>query len=140
MVAVHSSEFHGDNKVRNFSRVGFWDNQNGDVLVIEDDHDTAVYLKWILEQAGFRVCLAENRDDALLNIKMAKFNLVLMDIYMPGLDADTFVSVLRQTHPCHLILTSAGPDLAEMAQRLSVTHWLRKAAIPDRLLDMIESL
>jgi DNA-binding NtrC family response regulator len=121
------------------TRVFYGQNRMGDILVVEDCSDTAEAMRLCLELEGFRVCVAENRDDALLNIKMATFQCIIMDVYMCGLDLETFLELIRKKS-CPLILTSAGYDIEEVARKHGITRWLKKTDIPDNLLDMIDEL
>jgi DNA-binding NtrC family response regulator len=125
--------------VQNLTRRFYGQNRNGDILVVEDCYDTAEMMRLCLEREGFRVCVAESRDDALLNIKMAKFQCIIMDVYMCGLDLETFLELIRRKE-FPLILTSAGYDIQEVAQKCGVTRWLKKTDIPDCLLDMIDEV
>jgi two-component system cell cycle sensor histidine kinase/response regulator CckA len=55
------------------------------ILLAEDEKDVRVFLKGILEEAGYRVIEAENGDDAVERYAMHKdeVHLALLDVVMP---------------------------------------------------------
>jgi twitching motility two-component system response regulator PilH len=54
------------------------------VLVVDDSPTDRQYLSDILTKNGFKVATAENAEDALIKVKQARPDLVLMDVVMPG--------------------------------------------------------
>ena len=54
------------------------------VLVVDDSPTDRQYLSDILTKNGFKVATAENAEDALVKVKQARPDLVLMDVVMPG--------------------------------------------------------
>jgi len=123
--------------VPTLTRRFYGQNRNGEILVIEDDPETAELLRVCLEFEGYRVCVAENRDDARLNLRMATFHCIIMDVYMTGLDLGTF---LEREKTCPVILISAGYNIEETAKRHGINLWLKKQDIADELLNMLDEL
>ena len=56
------------------------------VLVVDDSLAVRQQLKSFLEQKGFTVSYAESGDAALEICKTASFDLILLDVLMPGID------------------------------------------------------
>ena len=56
------------------------------VLVIDDNYDSAKTLQWVMEAAGHNVCLATNGVTALSQLNDFIPDIVLCDINMPKLD------------------------------------------------------
>ena len=54
------------------------------VLVVDDSPTDRQYLSDILTKNGFKVATAESAEDALVKVKQARPDLVLMDVVMPG--------------------------------------------------------
>ncbi|HVJ59732.1 MAG TPA: response regulator [Burkholderiaceae bacterium] len=54
------------------------------VLVVDDSPTERVYLTELLSKSGFAVTVAENADEALIKLKGALPDLILMDVVMPG--------------------------------------------------------
>ncbi len=58
----------------------------GRLLVVEDDINLRTILKMQLERANYSVATAENGDEALEALAREVFDLVLLDVIMPGMD------------------------------------------------------
>lgn len=56
------------------------------ILLVEDDHFNQKVISIFLEQAGHRVTIAENGQNALDALAAAPFDMVLMDVQMPEMD------------------------------------------------------
>ena len=54
------------------------------VLVVDDSPTDRQYLTDILSKNGYKVTTADTAEDALVKIKAARPDLVLMDVVMPG--------------------------------------------------------
>src|SRR4051812_16862355 len=66
------------------------------ILVVEDEGKTAAYLQQGLEENGFVVDVASAGDDGLHLARTAAYDLVILDVMLPGLDGWSVVTVLRQ--------------------------------------------
>jgi diguanylate cyclase (GGDEF)-like protein len=62
---------------------------DGRLLVVEDDINLRTILKMQLERANYSVRTAENGEDALEALGEELFDLVLLDVIMPGMDGWT---------------------------------------------------
>lgn len=78
------------------------------ILVVEDEAKTADYLKRGLEESGYRVEVARNGIDGKYLIEEETFDLVILDVMLPGLDGWELVQVVRKrsTHTPVLFLTA----------------------------------
>jgi CheY-like chemotaxis protein len=76
------------------------------VLVVDDEPGMRETLVEILAASGYRVMSAADGESALETIRDNQFNVVVMDIRMPGMDG---VSVLREIDgpPPQVILMTA---------------------------------
>jgi len=54
------------------------------ILVVDDSPTDRQYLSDMLAKSGFKVSTAASAEEALAKVKLAKPDLVLMDIVMPG--------------------------------------------------------
>jgi two-component system, OmpR family, KDP operon response regulator KdpE len=61
------------------------DTVNGRVLIVEDDSALRRTLRTTLDALGFDVGEASNGEEALLRLRMADYEAVLLDINMPGI-------------------------------------------------------
>ena len=65
------------------------------VLVVDDQEDIREMARLVLADAGFEVVTASSGEDALRLARGTAFDLVLLDINMPGLDGWSTLKLLR---------------------------------------------
>ncbi len=70
----------------------------GTILVVEDNPDNMKLITWILEDEGHIVIGVPSGEDCLAVMDQNKFDLVLMDISLPGIDGKETTRRLR-AHP-----------------------------------------
>jgi DNA-binding response OmpR family regulator len=68
----------------------------GRILCTEDDKDTRDLLVLTLSMAGYEVMCTENSEKALALIKVEKFNLCLLDNWMPGVSGEDLCKKIRE--------------------------------------------
>jgi diguanylate cyclase (GGDEF)-like protein len=61
-------------------------NQNPSILIVDDKLTNTQVLSDILQRTGFRVSVASSGEDALLKLKNALPDLILLDVMMPGMN------------------------------------------------------
>ena len=67
------------------------------ILVVDDDKNTRMFLRAVLEGAGYTVSTAVNGQDALGVMDREHIDLVVLDIMMPKMDGYEFTRALRET-------------------------------------------
>jgi CheY-like chemotaxis protein/HPt (histidine-containing phosphotransfer) domain-containing protein len=65
------------------------------ILVVEDQASLREFTRTILTEAGYEVTVAINGAEAVAAVHDEDFNLILMDLYMPGMDGPTAVRRIR---------------------------------------------
>jgi two-component system chemotaxis sensor kinase CheA len=85
------------------------------VLVIDDSLTTRMLEQSILESAGYEVELASTAEEGLEKAALAKYDLFLVDVEMPGIDGYTFVARTRadpvlQKTPAILVTSRGSPE------------------------------
>jgi len=65
------------------------------ILVVDDEPDVVIYLKTILEDAGFRVITASDGNEALEQVKRQKPDFISLDLVMPQKSGIRFFYELR---------------------------------------------
>lgn len=86
------------------------------ILTIEDDPVLGAYVHEHLGRCGFEVTWCQNGQQGLQMARDRAFDVVLMDILLPGLDGLSILTHLRQSHSIPVILMSA---LGAEADRIS---------------------
>lgn len=75
------------------------------VLVVDDEPGMRETLVDILEDAGYDVATAANGDEALATVDTRPFDVVLMDIKMPGRDGVTIMQEMGRPPPHVIMMT-----------------------------------
>lgn len=78
------------------------------ILLAEDDPIVRDATKAILEYGGYRVVTAENGREAVLLYKENRIDLVLMDVFMPGMNGFEAFRLIRESAPGVRILFTSG--------------------------------
>jgi signal transduction histidine kinase/ActR/RegA family two-component response regulator len=110
---------------------------NARVLVAEDEAAVRAVVVRILERGGYAVESVDNGNAACMAVAHAAFDLVLMDVVMPGLSCREAVKHIRNVAPDARILLTSGYTAGESVRRLveqTGIEILRKPYDPDQLL------
>jgi two-component system cell cycle response regulator DivK len=67
----------------------------GTILYIEDNADNRTLVRRILHAEDYELTEAKNASDALMALKTARPNLILMDINMPDMDGYTLTAKIK---------------------------------------------
>ena len=65
------------------------------ILVVDDDKNTRLFLKAVLEAENYTVFTAENGEGALDSMDKNHIDLVVLDVMMPKMDGYEFTKILR---------------------------------------------
>ncbi len=77
------------------------------ILVVDDDRRIRTLLSRYLRENGFRVSTAENAADARVLLESLRFDLVVLDVMMPGEDGISLTRHLHQTTDIPVLLLTA---------------------------------
>ena len=83
------------------------------ILVVEDDKNTRLLMKAVLEAEHYTVVTAENGQDALEVMDREHIDLVVLDIMMPKMDGYEFTRLLRENQSNLPILMVSAKQLPE---------------------------
>lgn len=112
------------------------------LLVVDDDDRIRELLKEFLARAGFRVTVAADAAAARRMLGMLDFDLVVMDVMMPGEDGLSLTRSIRETKETPiLILTALGVTDDRIAGlSAGADDYLAKPFEPQELLLRIEAV
>ncbi|MFC5460918.1 hybrid sensor histidine kinase/response regulator [Massilia niabensis] len=112
------------------------------VLIIEDNPDAAETLKAFLDMEGHDVSMAQDGAAGLQALLSGKFDVVVCDIGLPGMDGLEVVSRLRAAQdgagPVAIGLSGYGQaEDRSRARAAGFDHYLVKPVNPDTLLALV---
>jgi len=107
------------------------------VLVVEDDAQVREMLRRVLANAGYRVSVAGDGEEALAAVRAAPFDAVVSDLVMPRLSGDALIEALAASGgPPVLLLSGYAPGTLTLAH----PHLLAKPFAPNELLQAMRRL
>ena len=110
------------------------------VLVVDDSASARELVQMILSEAGFRVITAPDGRRAIQVLRKRVIELIITDIYMPGMTGLDLLEHLRakgDTTPALMMTGRSDPSLEPRATRIGV-KLLHKPVPEEQLLSWIE--
>ena len=117
------------------------------ILVIDDDRAVLATIKMLLERATHAIEAVDNSRTGLQLLQARSFDLLIVDIFMPGMDGFETMKLVHQSWPEMPIIVISGqqfslaserpPDFLHMATRLGAVSSLQKPFRPAELLDTV---
>ena len=112
------------------------------ILVVDDDDGIRNLVKQYLNENNFLVTTANNAEDAKNKIEVVKFDLIVLDIMMPGKSGLEFTQENKSSLNTPIILLTAKGEASERVEGLEVgaDDYLPKPFEPQELLARIQSI
>ena len=112
------------------------------ILVVDDDTRLRDLLKKYLSEQGFRVTTAANAEEARAKLRSLAFDLLVLDIMMPGEDGLALTSSLREVSEVPILLLTARDDVADRIEglELGADDYLSKPFEPRELVLRIKAV
>ncbi|MCQ2467094.1 MAG: response regulator transcription factor [Clostridia bacterium] len=89
------------------------------ILIVEDDANINNLVCETLTKQGLTCTQAFSGTEGLLNFKTSEFDLVILDLMMPGMSGEDLIKKIRETSKIPVIITSAKSDLDSRIDLLS---------------------
>jgi len=112
------------------------------ILVVDDEQSIRESLEGILQDEGFRSVIAENGERALLLIKEENIDLVMLDIWMPGMDGLEALQQIKKLRPDLTVIMMSGHgtiETAVKATKLGAFDFIEKPLSLEKLLLSIQN-
>lgn len=110
------------------------------VLLVEDEADVASFIERGLRAEGFTITVCGDGETALHLLAAGRFDAVLLDFVLPGLDGRGVVEAMRRRGDATpvVVLTALGADDERLAplRRLAADS-LRKPFDFDELIELL---
>ena len=112
------------------------------ILVVDDDDGIRSLVKKFLNENNFLVTTAENAENALEKIKIIKFDLIILDIMMPGKSGLEFLKDNKKILETPVILLTAKGEASERVEGLEIgaDDYLPKPFEPRELILRIQNI
>ena len=110
------------------------------ILVVDDEKNIRLTLAQTLESSGLLVQTAGDGEEALQKLTEADFNLVLLDLKLPGMDGLEVLRRIRQSRPkLRVMFITAHGTIAYAVEALKAgaVDFLRKPFSPDEIREIV---
>ena len=118
------------------------DNLIAHILVVDDDDGIRSLVKKFLSENNFLVSTAESAENASKKIKLIKFDLIILDIMMPGKSGLEFIKENKRYLNTPIILLTAKGEPSERIEGLEIgaDDYLPKPFEPKELILRIQNI
>ena len=112
------------------------------ILVVDDDDGIRSLVKKYLNENNFLVTTSGNAENAMEKIKIIKFDLIILDIMMPGKSGLEFIKENKNKLDTPIILLTAKGETIERVEGLEVgaDDYLSKPFEPKELILRIKNI
>ncbi len=110
------------------------------ILVVDDDRSTRELIRLQLRSAGYAVETAGDGGAALARLRRKAFDLVLLDVWMPGMDGLEMLARLRDEPSQPKVVVMTADDTSETLLRAIREHayrYVTKPVEPKDLIDLV---
>ena len=118
------------------------DNFIAHILVVDDDDGIRSLVKKYLNENNYLITTANSAEDAAEKIKIIKFDLIILDIMMPGKSGLEFITENKKKLETPIILLTAKGEANERIEGLEIgaDDYLPKPFEPKELLLRIQNI
>jgi len=118
------------------------DNFLAHILVVDDDEGIRSLVKKYLNENKYLITTSESAEDALKKVKIIKFDLIVLDIMMPGKSGLEFIQENKNNLETPVILLTAKGQADERVEGLEIgaDDYLPKPFEPKELLLRIKNI
>ena len=112
------------------------------ILVVDDDDKIRNLLKDYLSDSDYIISTAENADQAKTKLKYLKFDILILDIMMPGQDGYELTKDIRKDIKVPIILLTAKGEVEDRIKglELGADDYISKPFEPKELLLRIKNI
>lgn len=114
--------------------------KNQRILVVDDEKNIRLTLGQTLEVVGYQVETAVNGEDALKQLAVGVFDLILLDLRMPGMDGiEVLKQIVEQRPETRVIVVTAHGtvDTAVEAMKIGAVDFIQKPFAPQEIRSLV---
>ena len=112
------------------------------ILVVDDDDRIRELLKEYLNESNFIVSTAENSENAKIKIKNFKYDLIILDVMMPGQNGYELTKEIKKKFEVPIILLTAKGEVENRIKglELGADDYIGKPFEPKELLLRVKNI
>jgi len=112
------------------------------ILLVEDEDDARAFTRDLLVSAGHHVTAAASGIEAILHVEIQRYDLVLLDLMMPGVDGFQFAEFMSchwKTFETPVVIVSCrkDPESKSLVRVYDCAGYLEKPFSPAELFDVL---
>lgn len=112
------------------------------ILVVDDEESICQSLKAILSDEGYHVLVAGSGEEAVRIVEEEMPQIVLLDVWLPGMDGLETLKAIKQIHPKSLIIIMSGHgtiETAVKATKLGAFDFIEKPLSLDKIIILVNN-
>ena len=115
------------------------------ILVVDDEPDLVELVSYNLKKEGFKVSISPDGEDALEKIRKGAFDLVILDLMLPGIQGVELCRMLRsnpKTESIPIIMLTARGEVSDKIRGLETgaDDYMTKPFSPKELLARVKAI
>lgn len=112
------------------------------ILVVDDEPSVCAGIEYILKPAGYDVVQTYSGEDAVKKVEAEDYDLVLMDLVMPGLDGSDACAKIKSMKPYIRVLAISGSPTGQSLEKFlrsgGIELYLYKPFGKQELIEAVE--
>lgn len=115
-------------------------NEGKSILIIEDDQEISKLLSVMLTTTGADTVLAYSGTEGLLQLKTTRFDLIVLDLMLPGKSGEELIEEIREESSIPIIVISAKVDIENKVNvlKLGADDYITKPFNQQEVLARVE--
>jgi two-component system nitrogen regulation response regulator NtrX len=113
------------------------------LLIIDDEPEILKQVSGLMEDEGYRTVTAKGGEEGVKAFSAGDISLVLLDVYMPGMDGLAVLEKLKEIDPGVPVMMVSGQgsiDVAVRATKLGAMEFVEKPFEPEELLMRVRNV
>jgi phosphate regulon transcriptional regulator PhoB len=115
------------------------------ILIVDDEPDLVELVSYNLKKEGFKVSTAPDGEDALEKVRKSAFDLVILDLMLPGIQGVELCRMLRsnpKTEAIPIIMLTARGEVSDKIRGLETgaDDYMTKPFSPKELLARVKAI
>ena len=129
-------------EIENLKPTVEFETSNKKILLVEDNKINQMITQKMLEQKGIPSVIIDNGEEAIEHLKTNKYDLVLMDVHLPGINGTEATSEIRKFDTKTPIIALTAISLNENREMLlsfGMNEVITKPFVPEEFYEILFS-